>query len=435
MENALKEGRSMAESLKRKDSKGRILRENERQRADGRYIYTYTDPTTGKKKFLYSWKLERNDKIPTGKKADISLREKEKQVEKDIRDSISYKAGGMTVLELVERYVSLKTKVRPTTRAGYKTVINMLKAEDFGKKNISEIKTSEAKKWLISLQDGGRSYSSIHSIRGVVRPAFAMAVEDDLLRKNPFDFELAKVLINDSVKRDALTAKQERDYLKFIKEDSHFSQFYDGIFLLFKTGLRISELCGLTIRDIDLKERTINIDKQLQYVGGKAYIERTKTTSGTRVLPMSDEVYETFKRILSSRKKPKVESMIDGVGGFLFLDNKNKPMLAYQWEKKFQHSVEKYNKIYKVELPKITPHVCRHTYCTNMAKSGISVKTLQYLMGHSDISVTMNVYTHLKLEDAKDELEKLKAREELKKEMALAEMEYAKKELKRVSVV
>lgn len=426
----------MAESFKRKDSKGRILRDNEMQRADGRYMYAYKDPTTGKRMYIYSWKLERNDKTPAGKKIDLSLREKEKLIEKDLRDGISYKAGGVTVLELVERYISLKTKVRPTTRAGYKTVVNVLKADPFGQKKIANIKTSEAKMWLIELQDGGRSYSSIHSIRGVVRPAFEMAVEDDLLRKNPFDFELATVLINDSVKRDALTAKQERDFLKFIKEDEYFNQFHDGMFILFKTGLRISELCGLTIRDIDLQERTIDINKQLQYTGGKkAYVEQTKTTAGTRVLPMSDEVYEAFKRIISSRKKPKVEQMIDGVSGFLFLDDKGKPMLAYQWEKKFQHSVEKYNKIYKVELPKITPHICRHTYCTNMAKSGIAVKTLQYLMGHADIATTLNVYTHLKLEDAKDELEQMKVREQLKKEMALVDMENAKRELKKVSAV
>lgn len=247
-----------------------------------------------------------------------------------MRDGISYKEGGVTVLELVERYISLKTKVRSTTRAGYKTVVYVLKEDAFGKKMIADIKTSDAKMWLLGLQDGGRSYSSIHNIRGVVRPAFAMAVEDDLLRKNPFDFELAKVLINDAVKRDALTAKQERDFLKFIKEDEYFSQFYDGISILLKTGLRISELCGLTVHDIDLQERTINVHKQLQYTGGKkAYIEQTKTTAGTRVLPMSDEVYEAFKRVVSSRKKPKIEMMIDGVSGFLFLDGRGKPMLAY----------------------------------------------------------------------------------------------------------
>lgn len=66
--------------------------------------------------------------------------------------------------------------------------------------------------------------------------------------------------------------------------------------------------------------------------------------------------------------------------------------------------MERYNSIYRLQLPKITPHVCRHTYCSNMAKSGMNPKVLQYLMGHSDISVTLNTYTHLKLDDARDEM-------------------------------
>ena len=82
------------------------------------------------------------------------------------------------------------------------------------------------------------------------------------------------------------------------------------------------------------------------------------------------------------------------------------PIVALHWEKYFQHAVQKYNSIHKLQLPKITPHVCRHTFCSNMAKSGINPKTLQYLMGHSEIGVTLNTYTHIK-EDAKAELEKL----------------------------
>lgn len=426
----------MAESLKRKDSKGRILREGEQQRSDGRYMFTYADPVTGKKKFVYSWKLERNDKTPTGKKVDLSLREKEKLIEKELRDGISYCMGEITVLELVERYLAQKRGVRPTTQNGYKTVVNRLKQEDFGSKKINSIKTSDAKLWLISLQDGGLGYSSIHNIRGVVRPAFQMAVEDDMLRKNPFDFELADVLINDSVKRDALTAKQERAFLNFVKEDEHFKQYYDMMFVLFKTGLRVSELCGLTFRDIDFDERTINVEHQLQYTGGKgAYIEDTKSNAGTRVLPMTEEVYEAFKRIVSGRKKQNIEQMIDGCTGFLFLNTQGKPAKAYFVEKKFHYAVEKYNKIYKVELPNITPHVARHTYCTNMAKRGIAVKTLQYLMGHSDVQTTLNIYTHLKLEDAKDEVKRLEVEEELKREMNRVGMADAKKALKKLKTV
>ena len=118
-----------------------------------------------------------------------------------------------------------------------------------------------------------------------------------------------------------------------------------------------AEFCGLTLKDIDLEKRTINVNHQLQYVGNKRkYIEKTKTEAGTRVLPMSDEVYAAFKRVVQNRNKPKVEEMIDGYTGFLFLDKRGKPMMSYQWEKRFQHVVEKYNRIYRVQLPKITPH-------------------------------------------------------------------------------
>lgn len=150
---------------------------------------------------------------------------------------------------------------------------------------------------------------------------------------------------------------------------------------------------------------------------------------------MTDEVYEAFKRIVAERKKPKIEQMIDGYTGFLFLNTHGKPAKAYFVEKKFHYAVEKYNKIYKVELPKITPHVARHTYCTNMAKRGISVKTLQYLMRHSEIGVTMNVYTYLKLEDAKDEVKRLEVEEELKRKMNQAGVTDAKKELKKLKCV
>ena len=258
---------------KRRDNKGRILRVGETQRTDGRYMFTYRDRVSLKYKHVYSWKLERHDKIPVGKKSGPSLRELEEQIAKDLRDGIAYHGGETTVLELVERYVEQRRNVRPTTKTGYRTVINVLKQDPIGNRRIDTIKTSDAKLWLISLQDNGRGYSSVCSIRGVLRPAFQMALEDDLLRKNPFDFELANILINDSVKREAITPKQERAFLNFIKEDAHFKQYYDGIFLLFKTGLRISELCGLRVKDIDMEERTINVDNQLQYTSGKTYVD------------------------------------------------------------------------------------------------------------------------------------------------------------------
>ena len=394
-------------SEKRRDNRNRILRNGESQRKDGRYAFKYID-ATGKSQFVYSWKLEKTDKLPTGKRDDLSLREKEKLIQKDIDDQIVPRGGEMTVEELVRKYLMQKTGVRHNTEANYNFVLNIIKKEEFGKRRIDKVKQSDAKCWLIKLQQDGRGYSSIHSIRGVVRPAFQMAVDDDLIRKNPFEFQLATVVVNDSVTREAITRKQERAFLEFVVSDKHFCKYYDGIYILFKTGLRISEFVGLTLADVDMKNRKININHQLQRKRNMEYIiEDTKTSSGTRVIPMTDDVYECFKRIIANRKKPKVELMICGKSGFLYLDKNDMPMVALHWEKYFQHICEKYNSIYKVQMPKITPHVCRHTFCSNMAKSGMNPKTLQYIMGHSDIGVTLNTYTHIGFEDAQEELQRV----------------------------
>ena len=404
-------------SVKRRDSKNRILRKGESQRPDGRYVYKYVD-LMHKQRFLYSWKLEPTDKLPAGKKDDLSLREKIHQLQKDLDDGIDPDGAGMTVLELVKRYLATKTGVKPNTEAGYKTVVNILEKEPFARLPIKKIRHSHAKLFLIKLQkEDGRSYSSIHSIRGVLRPAFQMAVEDDYIRKNPFDFELVKVIINDSITREAISIEQMRTFLNFVKEDEHYCKYYDGMYILFHTGMRISEFVGLTVSDLDMKNKTIRIDHQLQRKGdGTKYIDSTKTNAGTRVLPMEDGVYECFQRILANRKPPLVEPTIDGYSGFLFFDKDDNPMVAMHWEHYFKHALDKYNRIYKNELPSITPHICRHTYCTIKAKSGMNPKTLQYLMGHSEISVTMDTYTHLGLQDAWNELERL-------------QLEYSQKEL------
>lgn len=394
-------------SEKRRDSKNRILRNGESQRKDGRYVYKYID-ATGKPQFVYSWKLEATDSTPQGKRDGLSLREKEKQIRRDIEDAIIPRGGEMTVLDLVKKYLSQKTGVRHNTEANYNFVLNIIKKEDFGQQRIDKVKLSDAKCWLIKLQQDGRGYSSIHSIRGVVRPAFQMAVDDDLIRKNPFEFQLATVVVNDSVTREAITKKQERAFLEFVKGDKHFSRYYDGIYILFKTGLRISEFVGLTLADLDMKNRKISVNHQLQRKRNMEYIiEDTKTSSGTREIPMTDDVYQCFQRIIANRPKPKTEPMIDGRCGFLYLDKDSKPMVALHWEHYFKHICQKYNSIYKVQMPKVTPHVCRHTFCSNMAKSGMNPKTLQYLMGHSDIGVTLNTYTHLGFEDAQEELKRV----------------------------
>lgn len=317
----------------------------------------------------------------------------------------------MTVCELVDRYLKTKTGVRQSTKQGYVTVQRILAKEAFGKKTIRSVKTSDAKLFLIKLQqEDGKSYSSIHTIRGVLRPAFQMAVDYDIIMKNPFGFELASVVVNDSVRREAVSRDQMRKFLKFIHDDNIYCKYYEVVYILFHTGLRISEFCGLTVRDIDLKNMKIKVDHQLLRTSQMKYmVTETKTEAGKRLLPITEDVAKMFQALVEDREAPKIEPIIDGHSGFLFYDKEGMPLVAMHWQHRFNHMVNRYNEIYRIQIPNITPHVCRYTYCSNMAKAGMNPKTLQYLMGHSDISVTMNVYTHVNFDDAEEELKRMES--------------------------
>lgn len=369
---------------------------------------------------MYSWRLVPTDPQPIGKQPCLSLRELEKLVGKDINSRLDPMWKNLTVNELIARYLRTKTGVKYSTTKNYDFVRNIMEKDEFGSRKISEVKTSDAKLFLIRLQQEGKGSSTIKTIRGVLRPAFQMAVDDDIFLKNPFGFQLVGVIVNTEQIRQAITKDQMNRFLKFVREDNVYCKYYEVFYILFHTGMRISEFCGLTINDIDMENRIIDINHQLQRTSDMRYlIESTKTNAGTRKLPMTDDVYQMFKTILESRPDNLPEIMIDGYCGFLFRDKNGMPEVAMHWEHRFKNAVTRYNEIFKLQMPSITPHVCRHTYCSNMARARMNPKTLQYLMGHSDISVTMNTYTHLGLEDAKDEMVRLeelnRAREEVEK--------------------
>ena len=398
----------------RRDSRNRLLRIGESQRKDGKYMFKYH--VDGRPYFVTSWRLLPSDRQPKGTKPTLSLRELEKKVGREIDLQMSLELRNCTVKDLVERYLATRINAKLNTKMGYNTVKNVLESEPFYHRKIKTIKVSDAKIFLIKLQENGRKASTVKCIRGVLRPAFQMAVDDDMLVKNPFAFELAGVLVNDSVTREAVSRREMKKFLQFVRNDDCYCKYYEAVHILFHTGMRISEFCGLTINDLDMENRIIDINHQLVRVGMKLIIQTTKTNAGTRRIPMSEDVYEMFKSILANRPTGIDEKAVDGYKGFLYLDNAGLPLVAMHWSNRFRHMVGRYNDIYKEQMPKITPHVCRHTYCSNMAKSGMHPKILQYLMGHSDIGVTLNTYTHLGLEDAQGEMDRLKdAQQEIDK--------------------
>ena len=378
---------------RRKDSKNRVLRNGESQRKDGTYMYRYTD-VRGKRVCVYARTLE-------------DLRVKEQTIQKELNDGIDYAAGEIIVLDLLKRYIATKTGVRYNTKVGYQFVLNLVSKESFGCLKIRDIKPSDAKQWFIKLYQDGRRYSTITSVRGVLRPAFEMAVEDDIIRRNPFSFQITDVVPNDSKTRQAISGEVKERFLTFIRESRHYSQYYDEIIILLGTGMRVSELYGLTRADLDFEARRIKVERQLTRTRHcEYYVEKPKTASGERYIPMTDEVYRAFQNAVQRRKQPKVELLIDGHTGFLFLDKDGKPKVAMHLEHVMKRIVDRYNDAHEDKLPSITPHALRHTFCTEMANSGIDLKSLQYLMGHSDAGVTLNVYTHASYEAAENAMRK-----------------------------
>lgn len=165
---------------KRKDSEGRVLQKGESQRKNLTYQYRWTD-ALGRRNAIYATTLE-------------ALRKKERRVQLEEGLGLDYSAGGITVVELVERYIKLKRGMRYRTRVGYEYVLNLLKKEKFGRLKIRDVRISDAKLWIIRMAESGKGYSTICSVRGVLKPAFQMAFEDDIIHKNPFDFRLDIIL-------------------------------------------------------------------------------------------------------------------------------------------------------------------------------------------------------------------------------------------------
>ena len=393
-------------SEKRRDSKNRVLRTGESQRKDGRYLYKYVD-ADGKPQSVYSWKLVATDKVPAGKRDCIALRDKEREIQKSLADGISTAGRKMTVCGLYDKYTALKGNVKRSTRESRQFVAGVLHADTLGARDIGSVKPSDAQEWAVRMKEKGYSYRLINNIKRSLKASFAIAVSDGWVRKNPFDFTLNAVISNDTQARRALTEEQEQAFLQFLQSSPVYHRYYDEILILLKTGLLISEFCGLTVDDIDFEAGMINIDHQLLWETNKGlYIDTPKSRSSIRKVPMSEQARKAFERVIAWRGEPEPYT-VDGYSGFLFVSESGKPYLADHYQTVLRRAVQRYNRTHAEQMPKISPHVLRHTFCTRLANKNINPKSLQYIMGHADINITLNLYSHVSLDAVKAEVVKL----------------------------
>lgn len=403
----------------RLDNRKRVLKEGEQQRKDGSYMFTYVDPLTRKKKYLYSWRLEKADRNPAGKKLKPSLREQENELNRKVALGTSISACTMTIEQAVNQYLESRNDVRHSTKKGYATSVKFFESQAFYKMSVSDLNIINAKALVASWQkEMGKSYSQIHNYVAVLRPAFRMLYEADMIVKNPFDFQISTVIKNNMKKRDALSTEDMKIYLNYVKNDEHYKKYYPVFYVLFYTGLRVSELCGLTLSDINLDRKEIKIGKQLIKVENGNYLIiplKMKKYDISRVISLNEELVKQFKILIENRAAVKNEIIVKDEFGneykeFLLLDKSNTPCVANNIESWFKWCYNKYDRLYKHYIPRVTPHVCRHTYATELYRRGVSIKSAQYLLGHSSPDITARIYVDTDQTRANDELaQKFKA--------------------------
>lgn len=388
----------------KKDSKNRNLRQGEDQLKDGRYRYRYTDKY-GNRKAVYSWKLVKTDKTPTGKKDGLSLRELEKSIERDINDGIQTQLANTTsVYLLTMKYIATKPRMSNATRLNYLYLINNdIKNNIFGSLVISDVKKSDVKKFYAYLYEERKlSINSIHMYHKVLLPAFQLAVDDDLIRKNP-----CKGCIKDYPRKDtsktALTKDEQIVLLDYVKNSNTYKRYYALIAFMLSTGCRVSETIGLTWNDLNLEEGFVSINHQIIYKKVveenkiKYYAEPPKNRT-FRVIPLQKDIitilskYKTETYFMSKTN----DCTVDGYSNFVFL-NRNMNLYTPVLLARIFHNIRNsYNKTCgDIILPDFTPHIFRHTFCTRMAENGMDVKVLQEIMGHKTINITMQVYNHV----------------------------------------
>ena len=380
----------------------KTLRENEYYNPKTkRYEYHYKD-ALGKERVISSYRLEATDQLPKGKKSAKSLREKELEINNQLNNNIDIDGAKLTLLEVVNRYLDNlynRKELSPNTKIGYNVTINTLKEYKLGYMEIGKIRPEHCEEWLCDMKKKYRG-SSIQTQISLIRRAFEYAIDYDYIVKNPFRRISADR--SDSKQMEAISIEDMNRFLEFCSKDSHSMHCYDMLYILFWTGMRVSELCGLTIDNIDFDKRLVRVEKQLLCLNHTHVVRKPKTSNGIRYIPMTDGVYDRFQNVLKNRYlKGDIEPICyDERGneykGFVFLATRSrKTIVRSHVEEYLQNCIKRYN----AENPdntirKFEPHICRHTFATNM--QSLASKTLQYILGHGNISTTLNNYVDAK---------------------------------------
>lgn len=235
-------------------------------------------------------------------------------------------------------------------------------------------------------------------------------VKDGIIRKNPVTGTLGDYGAA-AKEKEALTLEQQEKLLKFVENSKVYKPHLPMMQIMFGACLRISETIGLTWSDVDMKNREIHVNGQLVYYEGEEgycfHDSETKTDAGIRTIPMTQTVYDAFRKQKELNLMLGLQSNVE-IGkrsGFIFNTKHGRPIMPAGVNSFLKNIVNAYNKRETILaenenrepelMPHISAHILRHTGCTRLGENNVNPKVMQYVMGHSDAKITMNIYNHI----------------------------------------
>ena len=415
---------------KRRDNKGRILLEGEYQKSNGQYEFRYWDKYNTKKS-VYSWRLTNSDPLPKGKRECKPLRELEREILADKHDQIdSYTSKTATLNERFDIYIRSKIHLKPSTKSNYVYMYDKYVRDTIGRMVIGDINYSIIQDFYNDLiTTKGFKPNSMEVMHTVLNPVFARAELDCIIRVNPCLRAMKE--IRSSMEwtpktiavREALTKEQQLAFVRFFNSHKEYSRWVNILTVLLGTGMRIGECTGLTWNDCDFQNDTISVNHTVIYrkwmnQGCSYQVMMPKTKNGIRTIPMLPEVKQA---LLSERAYQEsvgtANTIIDGKGDWVFTNRYGTIVAPDSVNSAIQRICRAYNQEERERarashrkaelLPHITNHTLRHSFCTRLMETGTNLKVIQKIMGHSDFSTTMDIYTNVSERFKQQSMEKI----------------------------
>lgn len=318
---------------------------------------------------------------------------------------------GITLGQQIERYLRSIRVAKQQTMLSYQAQYKVISNEKIMRKKIVDLTPKMLMDWCEHMYlVEGYSFSTIniwHS--GLIKPALAMASLSMVIGSNPADFQLTNVIPKKVNKGRELTGTEVEALLDYLNNSNDLAAKSNRGFikLLLSTGMRVSEMCGVTVDDIDFENRELHVNKQLYRKFGYYTLDTVKSESGDRVIPLTDMAIEALHDILDENGP--CTATIQGYTGFILTNRKHMPAERNSLYGKYRNLCKTVDELYGTDLASTSLHSLRHTYCSRLIRAGVSIKTVQYVMGHANASTTLDIYTHVMQKSVNSEvLEALK---------------------------